>query len=518
MRLLFLLLFTGIQFAGLCATLYVTETGSGTNDGSSWPNAFPADGLQTAINQANSGDEVWVACGSYYPTTTIDRNISFGMRNNITIFGGFQGTETSLPQRSLSCGSCSVLSGDIGITSDINDNSFTVVSNTQLDSSAILDGFYIIDGNDDRSPTSAGNGLGGGIYNHGYGSGGFCDPTIRNCIFENNRASWGAGAFNNAYNLGSSFPTYISCIFYNNHAYIEAGGMDTYAVGGSGGPTVINSIFYENTAATNVGAMYVWGGNTGGNCHTVLVNTAFVNNHALNGYGGAFISDSQDESGETTSGSASVTIQNCMLWGNTATGQGQQFFIRGTESQVIAHNSLIDTSASSQPSPHLLAGSSSNILNTNPQLLDIINGRGSDGCWLTNDDGLQMTTSSPCLDAGENTFNSTSLDILYYPRVDNGTIDIGPYEYQSSTVSVNEGFNIDQAGVVVYPNPANGQITIMGSNSELAEMKVVNTLGRVVNTSIVHINETSATIDLSTLSKGLYYIKTKTTANKVYKQ
>jgi hypothetical protein len=294
--------------------------------------------------------------------------------------------------------------------------------------------------------------------------------------------------------------------------------MDTYAVGGSGGPTVINSIFYENTAATNVGAMYVWGGNTGGNCHNVLVNTVFINNHALNGYGGAFISDSQDENGGTTSGSASVTMQNCMLWGNTATSQGQQFFIRGTASQVIAHNSLIDTSASSQPSPHLLAGSSSNILNTTPQFLDIINGRGSDACWLTNDDGLQLTASFPCLDAGENTFNSTSLDILYYPRVGNGTIDIGPYEYQSSTVSVSEGFNIDQAGVVVYPNPTNGQITITGSNSELAEMKVVDTLGRVVNTSIVHINEMSATIDLSTLSKGLYYIKTKTTANKVYKQ
>jgi len=174
-----------------------------------------------------------------------------------------------LSQRSLLCGSCSVLSGDIGVSSNISDNSFTVVSNTQLNNSAILDGFYIIDGNDDRSPSSSGNGLGGGLYNHGFGFGGFCDPIIRNCIFENNYASWGAGAFNNAYNQGSSFPMYINCIFYNNHAYIEAGGMDTYAVGGSGGPTVINSIFYENTSVTNVGAMYVWGGNSGGSCHTV---------------------------------------------------------------------------------------------------------------------------------------------------------------------------------------------------------------------------------------------------------
>ena len=162
--------------------------------------------------------------------------------------------------------------------------------------------------------------------------------------------------------------------------------MDTYAVGGSGGPTVINSIFYENTSVTNVGAMYVWGGNSGGSCHTILINTAFINNHALDGYGGAFISDSRDESGGTTSGSASVTLQNCLLWGNTATEEGQQFYIRGTNSQVIAHNSLIDTSVSSQPSPHILANSSSNILSANPQLLNINNGRGNDTCWLTNDD------------------------------------------------------------------------------------------------------------------------------------
>src|SRR5690606_33611859 len=129
------------------------------------------------------------------------------------------------------------------------------------------------------------------------------------------------------------------------------------------------------------------------------------------------------------------------------------------------------------------------------------------------------TTLSPCLDAGDNTFNSTSLDVLQNPRVDNGTIDIGPYEYQS-TVSISEGLNVDQAEIAIYPNPTNGLITIIGVKSELAEMKVFNTLGQVVITSeaIVHINETSATIDLSALCKGLYYIKTKTTTSKVYKQ
>lgn len=430
------LILSGFLHTAQCATIYVTPTGAGAADGSSWTNAYAASSLQLAINSASAGDEVWVACGTYYPTATTNRSISFSMRNDLSIYGGFQGTETSLSQRDLSCGPCSILSGDIGTSSFINDNSYTVVSNALLNSTAVLDGFYIMHGNDNRSPSSSGNGLGGGLYNHGFGASGSCSPTIRNCVFENNRAQWGAGAFNNAFNQGNSFPTYINCVFYNNHAYIEAGGMDTYAVGGSGGPTIINSIFYENTSATNVGAMYAWGGNNGGNCHTVLVNTAFVNNHAQNGYGGAFIADSQNQSGGGSSGSASVTLQNCLVWGNTATGVGQQFYIRGTNAQVIAHNTLIDISAASQPSPHSLAVTSTNIVNSAPQLMSINNARGADACWLTNDDGLQLTVTSPAIGAGNNTYNSSSLDILNNPRINGTNIDIGPYEYQAAVMPV----------------------------------------------------------------------------------
>ena len=67
-----------------------------------------------------------------------------------------------------------------------------------------MDGFTIRDGNDNRSAASAGNGLGGGLYNHGYGSGGFCDPVIRNCLFTNNSARFGGGAFNNGYDEGNA--------------------------------------------------------------------------------------------------------------------------------------------------------------------------------------------------------------------------------------------------------------------------------------------------------------------------
>ena len=47
----------------------------GQQDGSSWNDAFPD--LQQALAVSMDGDEIWVSQGTYYPTTTTDRSISF---------------------------------------------------------------------------------------------------------------------------------------------------------------------------------------------------------------------------------------------------------------------------------------------------------------------------------------------------------------------------------------------------------------------------------------------------------
>ncbi|WP_174412243.1 choice-of-anchor Q domain-containing protein [Aquimarina macrocephali] len=405
---------------------YVTPTGSGALDGTSWENAYPGTSLQDAIDVSETGDEVWVATGVYVTTPTTDRTISFNMKNGIAIYGSFAGTETMLSERNLTNGITSILSGEIGIVGAV-DNSYTVIYNEQLDDTAVIDGFEIKGGNDDRQPTSGGNGLGGGIYNHGYGSGGFCSPIIRNCLFTQNTASFGAGAFNNGYNGGHTEPTYINCIFYQNHALNEAGGMDSYGVRGNASPTVINSIFYENTSASNVGAMYAWGGGPGGNCNPQLINCVFVNNRALNGYGGAFIADNLDENGTTSSGSCTVTLQNCIVWGNTATEISPQFYVRGQGAQVLATYSDIDLIG--QTSPHIIAGATTGNINANPLFSNIDIGPGSDGIWRTNDDGLKLQSLSPCIDTGNNA-GVISTDILLNNRIFNATVDIGAYEFE----------------------------------------------------------------------------------------
>ena len=423
-------------------TYFVTVSGDGLMDGSSWGNAAAGTDLQTIIDDAMSMDTIWVECGTYTPTTGMNRSISFAMRTGVAIYGSFLGSEMSLDERDLSCGPCSILSGEIGIPGN-SDNSYTVISNAMLDSTAVLDGFTICDGNDDRSPTSNGNGLGGGLYNHGLGSTGFCEPEIRNCLFTNNFASFGAGAFNNGYNNGDSEPTYINCIFYQNHAYAEAGGMDSYGVGGNASPTVINTLFYENTSATNVGAMYAWGGNAGGNSHPVLINCVFANNSANNGYCGAFIANNLDVNGSTSSGSCTVTLQNCIVWNNTATGAGPQFYIRGSGAQVLATYSDIDLTG--QSSPHIISGPGTGNIDMTPLFDDIANGDGIDDCWFSNDDGLQLQVTSPCIDGGNNT-NTSAPDILGNMRISGTTVDLGAYETQASLPIELISFNAQMIG------------------------------------------------------------------------
>ncbi|WP_430409783.1 T9SS type A sorting domain-containing protein [Kordia sp.] len=490
------------------ATLFVTPSGAGTLEGSSWANALPGTSLQAAINASNVNDEVWVAAGTYYTTTTTNRTISFSMRNGVTIYGSFAGTETLVSERVLTNGLTTILSGEIGVAG-IADNSYKVVYNQQLDASAIIDGFIIEGGNDDRNPTNNGNGLGGGMYNHGYNPGGNCHPIVRNCLFRQNTASWGAGAFNNGYNGGNTLPTYINCIFSQNHALIEAGGMDSYGVGGTASPTIINSIFYENTSATNVGAMYAWGG-SGGNCNPMLINCAFINNSALNGYGGAFIANNLDQGGGGSSGSCTVTLQNCIVWNNTATGANPQFHVRGTGAEVVATYSDIDLTG--QSSPHIISGPGTGNIDINPMFLDIASGAGADGIWMTADDGLQLQNASPCIDVGDNT-GVFMTDILSNDRIFNTTVDMSAYEFDATTLSIEN--NAPKLEIVLYPNPTNeiANLSFTISETDTIALLLFDMNGKLLKT-IAKGRKTGGTfnyqIDISQQRSGVYFLKLQT--------
>jgi hypothetical protein len=94
----------------------------------------------------------------------------------------------------------------------------------------------------------------------------------------------------------------------------------------------------------------------------------------------------------------------------------------------------------------------------------------------------------------------------------------GKFEYSKlRRVNIQQSVNMQ---IEIHPNPATNQIIIKGSSNELEEIVLYNTLGQNV-TSLTNKdinNENQLVIDISKLNTGIYYVKTKTTANKAYKQ
>ena len=409
------------------AIIYVSEAGAGNLDGTSWANAHSGSNLQAVINGAAPGDNIWVTCGSYYPTLSNDRTIYFSMRNNISIFGSFQGTESNIEDRDLTCGPCSQLDGDINTSGLQTDNSYTVIVNYNLNNTALLDGFVVVNGYDNRSVSSYLNGLGGGVYNGGAGGGegGSCSPTFNNCVFQDNYAAYGAGMFNNGHNSGNSAPILSNCIFTGNVARIGGGAMDSYGWrNGSVAPSLTNCIMYNNSSQDRAGAMYCWGG-LNGNCSVNIVNSAFVNNTSTKIAGGIIVDNSDNLAGNPPfSGTANIEFINSIAWGNTSDA-GPQFYILGS-GNFVASYSIIDTVG--QTNSHPISGSGIGNLFDDPDFLNIASAIGIDGCWMTNDDGLTINISSEGINAGTENLQ-ISTDLKNDVRIIGTAIDIGPYEF-----------------------------------------------------------------------------------------
>ena len=228
-------------------TIFVNNSANGNNDGTSWQNAYLD--LQDAINVAVDGDDLWIAQGVYYPTNGTNRYLHFELKNGVKWYGGFNGTEVSLLERD-PVNNISLLSGDIGLTNDSTDNSFTVVYTEFTDSTTVLDGLAIDHGNANSDNVNDGFGspakCGGGIYILGNGSGNEARPIINNCTFYSNSAAvYGGAIFLSSGSGGSVSSSIHGCFFFNNKASLGGGAISK--VGGNNGTHIIStSAFIAN--------------------------------------------------------------------------------------------------------------------------------------------------------------------------------------------------------------------------------------------------------------------------------
>ena len=285
---------------------------SGASNGSSWADAFTE--LQPALDAAVAGDEIWVAAGAYKPTAehggTGDRYRSFQLINGVALFGGFDPSvgDTAFEDRDWEA-NATVLSGDLngddGPDFENNDeNSYHVFyhpDGTNLDSSAILDGFAISGGN--ANGASYPDTAGGAMFNYG------SSPALINCTLEGNWASFGGAMWNQ-----NASTTLAGCHFSGNAAGAAGGGIYNQ----DSAPTLIDCTVAGNSATYHGGGIF----NNGSS--PTLTNCTFSGNWSLD-----------DGVGMTNGGGSSPLLINCTFWGNSASDTGGGMYNDGATSTLI---------------------------------------------------------------------------------------------------------------------------------------------------------------------------------------
>ncbi|RAJ11060.1 gliding motility-associated-like protein [Chitinophaga skermanii] len=377
------------------ATIYVNLNATGTNNGSSWANAYTS--LQTAIAAAAPGDQIWVAMGTYLPTTTSNTSIPFQMKSGVGIYGGFRGNEANLTDRNFLTNP-TILSGDIGVPNAVGDNSISVVVFNETDPDAILDGFHVSGAN--------GGATGGGIYittNAPSPSNTMVFANVRNCTIENNTGSVNAGGIViSPRSVGAIVNAQLNNNVIRNNTGVNGAGVTVAAITNDNviNTNIANTVFYNNRG-NNAGAIMVT--NVSGInsiIQTNVLNVSASRNQSTVSSTGAFYMQSG------TSTIFSTTIQNTIAYNNgnnTATGE-----INNTSGATISvSNSIISGPAVYPGTGNLLA---------NPRFVNAATGN------------LDLLSCSPAINAGVANASVPATDVVNRGRTQFGVIDIGAFE------------------------------------------------------------------------------------------
>jgi predicted outer membrane repeat protein len=298
--------------------LYVRQ--GATGDCLTWATACD---LQTAM-QKNIANQIWVAAGTYKPTTGTDRAATFNLISGVWIFGGFpaEGSPT-WEDRDWELNP-TILSGDLNGDdgqdfSNYSDNSINVVMANNVNYTARLDGFTITGGN--ASDSYYGDRIkGGGGLNNQKGS-----PQLANLRFLANLSACNGGGMTN--NAGS--PTLFEVTFLGN-AGDKGGGM--YSVGSPAiAKPVLTNVSFELNTANYGGGMY-----NEYNSSPTLTNVTFSGNTTADKYGRG--------AGMHNFSNSNAVLDHVTFTGNISLGWAGGMY-NDTSQPILTDVSFIDNSA-----------------------------------------------------------------------------------------------------------------------------------------------------------------------------
>lgn len=308
---------------------------------------------------------------------------------------------------------------------------------------------------------------------------------IRNSTFENNNAFSGGAYAENSTTNGEIY----NCKFLNNSSGSEGGAL---SIEGSGSE-FINCTFVQNTA-NNGGAVETIGGgpifynclfgqntaNGGGNIAGVAYhddgNPKYINcTFSQNVADGQF---TPNEFGVFYNDHGAYTeIKNCISWGNTLPEFSN--YPLNPSADMITTNSIIESASSANWNP-LYGNDGGNNIDLNPQFLN------------ANTNYVRVSSTSPAIDAGDNSFNSTTTDLALQARVNNNIIDIGAFEFGNYTLTHQ------------YDTICNGDSAFIQNTylSETGDYSFIfeDTITGIDSVILVHLTEVSFFLDFINIS------------------
>lgn len=480
--------------------LFVDQNASGSNDGSSWENAFLD--LQDALAIAQDEDIIYIAEGNYLPTNDGKRGVYFDIPNGVTLVGGYNTGGTILDPSLYP----TILSGDIDNDMSLDGNSFHVVTIKDVND-VKLENLTIQGGNADH-PSSFSRSKGGGIFIKN------ATACLENIQFIGNRAIKGGGL----YATNTSFVDIHHSHFEQNEA---GNGAALYCSYGTEFSLHYSSVI-DNTSTVRC-AIEAYNTPYSQISHCLIANNESVYANAI-----GLTANTLDQT---------VDINHSTILGGNAdkflitmqTGQNYELDVMMVNN-IIAHND-----------PDF----NRNVIAFNPGILNFnhhhcyfqgssVIGNGNNNYFSAIDGPLYFDAAytpipcAPTVNVGDN----TSLDHDYYledlagnQRFRHMNIDIGAFETQtecSTTLNplskfaddtTEESIQNKDASInefVISPNPTNGLLYIdfeLESNSTL-EWRLTDILGR----TIFYEKENSQkgmnhkTLDLHPLDTGIYWL------------
>jgi hypothetical protein len=427
---------------------YVKPIASGAATGSSWTNAS-AD-LQATILLSTAGDVVWVASGTYYPTRDI-LNEAIPTDERDKTFSLKEGV--------------ALYGGFTGTETSLSQRNWsantTVLSGdlgTLGDSTD--NAYHVVFSNEVTNATI----MDGFVVTGGTANGAGATPIGQFVVLKSD----GAGM----YNAGGA-PTLTHVVFSYNTAFNTGGGMyNDYA-----SPSLSNCVFSSNTAFYYGGGLYNFV------AAPTLTNCTLFGNAVLINYGNAVYDNISNP-----------ILKNCVIWGNTGGGGLYQIYDPSGDFAVVTYSTV------ENGYPGL--GNT----NQDPLFVNATLPIGADGKWMTADDGLALQGISPAINGSDPTTTAPTTDITGYTRT--GIFDSGAYEFRGPLATITADFTA-VTSVKVNPNPTQNSWNFTASNETIQSIQIIDVLGKTI--LIIAPKNTTATIDASNLTNGIYFAKVTTT-------